>query len=263
MIAVKKLAFEKKNLSSEEYHARLLQKINNIIGDKNGVMKPNQLAQSVNNAVGIGSDGSQIFKEPIKHIFTTRINYQVVDETTILVDLPLIFIDFNWHSVFNSKVSELKDEEIVLPFPDCIFKITYLDKQPVIHARQSSETFKITLDILSDDTELDVAEIKQHILAACLSIELNLVTLPPTAKINLNIKKKLEFKGISYVLLPVRKTTKTQPQSQSTSTNTGTKQRLHIRRGHWKTIRGIKKRIKWYIAGDITLGIIIKDYKID
>jgi hypothetical protein len=133
-----------------------------------------------------------------------------------------------------------------------------MDKQPVIHARQSSETFKITLDILSDDTELDVAEIKQHILAACLSIELNLVTLPPTAKINLNIKKKLEFKGISYVLLPVRKTTKTQPQSQSTSKNTGTKQRLHIRRGHWRTVRGIKKRIKWYIAGDITLGIIIK-----
>ena len=233
MITVKKLAFEKKNLSSEEYHARLLQKINNVIG--------------------------------VKHIFTTRINYQVVDETTILVDLPLIFIDFNWHSVFNSKVSELKDEEIVLPFPDCIFKISYMDKQPVIHARQSSETFKITLDILSDDTELDVAEIKQHILAACLSIELNLVTLPPTAKINLNIKKKLEFKGISYVLLPVRKTTKTQSQSQSqsTSTNTGTKQRLHIRRGHWRTVRGIKKRIKWYIAGDITLGIIIKDYKLD
>lgn len=203
MIAAKKLAFEKKNLSSEEYHARLLQKINNVIGDKNGVMKPNQLAQSVNNAVGIGSDGSQIFKEPIKYILATRINYQVVDETTILVDLPLIFIDFNWHSVFNSKVSELKDEEIVLPFPDCIFKITYLDKQPVIHARQSSETFKITLDILSDDTELDVAEIKQHILAACLSIELNLVTLPPTAKINLNIKRSLSSKvsPTSYFLL--------------------------------------------------------------
>lgn len=77
MITAKKLAFEKKNLSSEEYHARLLQKINNVIG--------------------------------VKHIFTTRINYQVVDETTILVDLPLIFIDFNWHSVFNSKVSELKE----------------------------------------------------------------------------------------------------------------------------------------------------------
>ncbi|MEG3034010.1 MAG: hypothetical protein RR877_00785 [Aurantimicrobium sp.] len=176
-----------------------------------------------------------------------------------LIDIPFIFIDHNWYGVFNEKVSTIHDEEIVLPFPECIFEISYLESKPVVRVSQSSDTFGITLEVLSNTHELDLELLKQHILSACLSLELNIMSLPATAKVDMKITENLEFKGITYVMLPIRKSS----PSKVVSKNTGTKQRLHIRRGHWKTIRGIKKRIKWYIAGDIKLGMIIKDYKID
>ena len=46
--------------------------------------------------------------------------------------------------------------------------------------------------------------------------------------------------------------------------NTGrTAQRWHLRRSHWKMVKGVRKRIKWYAAGNIELGMVIKDYKLD
>ena len=176
-----------------------------------------------------------------------------------LIDIPFIYIDHNWYGVFSEKVSTIHDEEIVLPFPECIFEIAYLESKPVVRVSQSSDTFEITLETLSNTQELDLDLLKQHVLSACLSLELDIMSLPATAKVDMKIADHIEFRGITYVMLPIRKSS----PSKVTSKNTGTKQRLHIRRGHWKTIRGIKKRIKWYIAGDITLGMVIKDYKID
>lgn len=36
--------------------------------------------------------------------------------------------------------------------------------------------------------------------------------------------------------------------------------RFHIRRAHWKGVGAKRKRIGWYFAGDISLGVITKDY---
>jgi hypothetical protein len=67
-----------------------------------------------------------------------------------------------------------------------------------------------------------------------------------------------EYRQI-YKILAIKKKSK----APDHNVNTGkTAQRFHIRRSHWKMVKGVRKRIKWYCAGNIELGIIIKDYVI-
>lgn len=63
-----------------------------------------------------------------------------------------------------------------------------------------------------------------------------------------------------YKILPITK--KSKPGSHNINTGK-TKQRLHVKRSHWRTYKGERRRIKWFFAGDIELGIIVKDYIID
>ncbi len=105
----------------------------------------------------------------------------------------------------------------------------------------------------------ELEEIKDEIRFICMAMEIGVVSKEAMSRTTTGVGKPTEPKGNEYYVLTLRKRTcgvgKVRGQ--------GSRQRLHVKRSHWRTINGVKKRIKWFLAGDINLGIIVKDYKID
>lgn len=125
---------------------------------------------------------------------------------------------------------------------------------PLKHIVETRRDFRSKF-LSSDELE----EIKDEIHFICMALEIGVVSKEPTLQTTTGVGKPTEPKGNEYYVLTLRKRTcgigKVRGQ--------GSRQRLHVKRSHWRTINGIKKRIKWFLAGDINLGIIVKDYKID
>lgn len=176
---------------------------------------------------------------------------------------PFFSVQHNWRDALKNNIKEVKDTEIVLPFPSCNFNFLYLDEHSLFNVEQDTDTLSISVMVLRSNTTLTADEIamyKEHILYTCLALEIEIADKVLNNPKDLG-KESIQTKpkGDVYKVLALQK----KKTKSATNTNTGRHgQRFHIRRSHFKTIKGIKRRIKWYYAGNIELGIIIKDYLI-
>lgn len=183
----------------------------------------------------------------------------------VVAPLPLLVVEHNWLAALDKFVGEMQDELIVLPFPECRFVLKYAEHVRVGYAAQDPHTLAITVSAVTNAEGKLVDELsevfKRHVAAVCVALEMELAG--QTGYIVKDLGKSSVSSGVykeEYKILPITKKGK----AGSHNINTGkTKQRLHVKRSHWRTIKGVRTRIKWFFAGDIELGIIVKDYAIE
>lgn len=182
--------------------------------------------------------------------------------------LPTFSIGHDWFSVLDKHLGTVDDNQIVLPFPKCIFKLDYVEGTPYGIISQHPETNVINVLSFSANPGMTFEEFKdpyevfkRHVIFACVAMEMGLAG--KMSEINADLGKD-SVAGRdpvnSYKVLPI-KLTKSQPKPHNVNTGASA-QRFHVRRSHWKTVKGVRKRIKWYFAGNIELGFIIKDYAV-
>lgn len=179
--------------------------------------------------------------------------------------VPTFTVHHNWLAALDKFIGEIQDELIVLPFPQCRFVLQYEAEVRAGYVEQDPDTLKITVTaVTNSDGGLseELSDVfKRHVAAVCVALEMELAG--KIGEVVKDLGKSSVASGVykeEYKILPITK----KSTAGSHNINTGkTKQRFHVRRSHWKTVKGVRKRIKWYFAGNIELGIIVKDYAIE
>ncbi len=183
--------------------------------------------------------------------------------------LPTFAVEHNWFKVLEKHLGVIDDHQIVLPFAQCIFKLNYLPGTPYGIIRQHPETNVIDVVSFSTNPGMTFEDFKdphdafkRHVVCTCVAMEMGLAGKTSEIDADLGKDSVADRDPVnSYKVLPI-KLTKSEPKPHNVNTGASA-QRFHIRRSHWKTVKGERRRIKWYFAGNIELGIIIKDYIID
>ena len=180
-----------------------------------------------------------------------------------------LIIEHNWHEALHKAISDVKDSEVALPFELCHVKLAYLGDGTIIgFVTQDPETHQITVQSVGVGESLlqtplpEVAdEFKKHLLYALIAMELGLTKNEPASLTDLGLSSvKTGPMSNIFKVVAIRR----QKAADDHNVNTGRMgQRWHLRRSHWKMVKGVRKRIKWYAAGNIDLGIIVKDYTLD
>lgn len=175
-------------------------------------------------------------------------------------------IDHDWYSALEPSVGVVKDDEVTLPYEVMFIRLGYQQMSAIV--TQNQETHEITVSnfqgdmyselIVDDET---VALYKQHVLCALVAMELGLTKSEPASLVDMGLATtRTGVRTDVFKVLAIRPS----HSSGSHNINTGRKGlRWHLRRSHWKMVKGVRKRIKWYAAGNIELGIIVKDYVLD
>lgn len=175
-------------------------------------------------------------------------------------------IEHDWYAVLEPRVGVVKDEEVALPYEVMFIRLGYQQMSAIV--TQSQETHEITVtnfqgDMYSElnaDTEA-MALFKQHVLCALVAMELGLTKTEPASLVDMGLATTRT--GIRTDVFKVLAIRPSQGPGDH-NINTGRKgQRWHLRRSHWKLVKGERRRIKWYAAGNIELGMVIKDYVLD
>lgn len=248
-----------------------------------GLIKPNQVLQSMVR----GSDPIRAFGETEMRVVPSYLNQSRFsnqgmsindlddEQLNILRDveyrlrkeqlIPTFTVHHNWLAALDKFIGEIQDELIVLPFPHCRFVLQYEAEVHSGYVEQDPDTLQINVTaVTNSEGKLaeDLSEVfKRHVAAACVALEMELAG--QTGDVAKDLGKSSVSSGVykeEYKILPIVKKSK----AGSHNINTGkTKQRFHIKRSHWRTIKGVRTRIKWFFAGDIELGIIVKDYAIE
>ncbi len=246
---------------------------------KNGLIHPDQLEQSLlgrgHRKVHIaGTRVGHVVKRPL--VLPVDSEGRLLDTTTdsLLKDteymrrrqqlFPIFTVVHNWLAVLDKQVGEVKDDMIALPMPQCRFEFLYENEVHTGQVMQDEETQEIFVWNITDINDNPVVgrndEFKRHVVCACIALEMELAG--KTGEVVKDLKTASNNSGNyrqTYKILAIKKKSK----APDHNVNTGkTAQRFHIRRSHWKMVKGVRKRIKWYCAGNIELGIIIKDYVI-
>lgn len=175
-------------------------------------------------------------------------------------------IEHNWYEVLSASTNEIKDEEVTLPYEQLFVRIPYLGQGATVMQDQDDHSIIVfgMLDSKYQPIQAsgeDYALFKQHVLCALVAMELGLTQTEPASLVDMGLSstKTGVMTNIFRVVAVRRKTA-----AVDHNINTGrTAQRWHLRRSHWKMVKGVRKRIKWYAAGNIELGMVIKDYKLD
>jgi hypothetical protein len=250
-----------------------------INGVKDGLIHPGQLEQSL---LGRGHLKRHIAGTRVGHVIKRPLVLPIDSEGRLLDTtadpllkdseymrrrqqlFPVFTVVHNWMTVLDKQVGEVKDDMITLPMPQCRFEFLYENEVHTGQVMQDEETHEIFVWNITDINDEPVTnrndEFKRHVVCACIALEMELAG--KTSEVNKDLKipsvHSGEYRQI-YKILAIKKKSK----APDHNVNTGkTAQRFHIRRSHWKMVKGVRKRIKWYCAGNIELGIIIKDYVI-
>ncbi len=103
----------------------------------------------------------------------------------------------------------------------------------------------------------------KHALAACIYLEVGRAATEDTRTVN-SISKETPFKGNIHKTLKIVTTSIEKHISIKTiPISIKSKQRLHFRRGHWRNYSSGKRvYVKWYFAGDASIGIVTKNYEV-
>lgn len=203
-------------------------------------------------------------------------------EKLLLSHQTEFMVEHDWHTALCKAIPEVKDDEIELPFQRTTFEFTYLEtpmrgvvvQDPQTHALTveslylssgPADLFVVRPWYLANDREKEV--FLEHVRYICVAMEVELAgkeqqvmpaflkALAPAAR------RALKAPTITYKIRPLRQP---KPNGEfSIPGVSGSKQRFHVRRSHWKVVKGVRRRIKWYFAGNIELGFIIKDYVLD
>lgn len=120
----------------------------------------------------------------------------------------------------------------------------------------STRTFDTPLVI--SQTQYD--ELLDDLRYICIALETNIakqeVVNPP--KVSQSTRSNTPTRpSNTYKVLAIRSSTTVSPRAKE---DPKYHQRFHVRRGHQRKIGDRKVRVKWCFAGDIALGIVVKDY---
>lgn len=176
------------------------------------------------------------------------------------------FVLFDWYSALSKMITEVKDEEVVLPFERCVFEFLYMSPPMKVAVMQDSESKELTITEVAvkegytQDSTVTYHELLTHVRYTCLALEAKLASKEPIPVSNKPLALLNRGPKDMYRVLPI---STTRSQGSKTGNKTGIKQRFHIRRGHWRNVNNKRIRVKWCFAGDITLGIVDKDYSFD
>lgn len=193
----------------------------------------------------------------------------------------LFNVTCGWRGILEPIIKDVSIQETLLPYDCCAFTLLYM-KYPstvVVEKHDQSDLWFIrrTLpyysetEVLSEniedgklasiDTETMIEEIKYILIAleskAAVS-DFQKVSKKTLKEVEDGAAKKepKDTFRVYTIGLPV---STNKPHDGQT---TGRRQRFHFRRGHFRNGRGRTIRVSWYFAGDITLGVADKSYKI-
>lgn len=203
---------------------------------------------------------------------TNRMNIgALLERTSTLLPFgyaPLFTVAHNWHKALHALLGDVTDDLVALPFPACWFYFPYLEGLNHAVVSQDPDTREITvhsansaIPLLSQEGGADYTVFKQHVLCACVAMEMGLANQGSVDVIDMGLPPSIiRTARAEYKVLPIKMA---KGSKKPHNINTGRKGHpLHVRRSHWKVVKGVRKRIKWYFAGNIELGVIIKDYTV-
>lgn len=188
--------------------------------------------------------------------------YAARREQLLLSHMPTFVVEHDWVKALSQAAPDLTDDEVVLPFDSVNFYFPNLDKPlhgNVSEAKGKTAEFSPFTVRMPEDTDPDTVSLfMKQVRYALLALELGLVGQVKGELFDLNLPNTVDrFRGDIYKVLPLRVA---RSESDTPGESAGYHLRFHLRRSHYRTINGVRKRIKWYAAGRIELGIIIKDY---
>lgn len=232
---------------------------------------------------------------------------------------PTFSVDIDFKKSLEGMVKNIKNEEVLLPFPITTFQLLYRDVPLGVVVSQDANTHELTILTAIPMTKFKVSQPiramgesemrvidnrvlrtidagtvkpnqlaqslqfhdvpKKHIMATridlesmpvlvglhpelleeikyiCMALEANIAQREPVVNAKSSVKIPQMVKDIYRIV-----TVKTLDIPKRKNSEPTYHHRFHIRRAHWKTIKGERRRIAWYFAGDINLGVVNKDY---
>ena len=202
-------------------------------------------------------------------------------ESFLLTHQIQFIVEHDWHSALSKIIKDVQDNEIQLPYAETIFEFSYMETPMRGTIYQDPNTYEIKLgNVYISTASAEVFEVRpwylanakeaavflEHVRYTCVALETELSVKQQQPMLDFlkalkpAQRKLLKAPSVTYKILPVRKH---EPKEGSVVPVVGSKQRFHVRRSHWKMVKGERRRIKWYFAGNIELGFVVKDYKLD
>ncbi len=230
---------------------------------EDGLLRPGQIEQSISTRGTLSRKhiaGTRTFGESESRFMSPLAIDEYLKRKEQL--LPTFTVAHDWFKPLDNVLGAVKDDLVTLPFPECKFVLDYIEGKPHAIIRQHPDTHAIDVTSVSDEAIISSEDFKRHVVCTCVAMEMKLAGQASEVKADLG-KASLLYHTASniYKILPVKLVKK---ESKPHNINTGAlAMRFHVRRSHWKTVKGERRRIKWYFAGNIELGIVIKDYIID
>lgn len=202
-------------------------------------------------------------------------------ESFLLTHQIQFIVEHDWHGALSKIIKDVTNNEIQIPYPETIFEFSYMETPMRGTVYQDPDTYEIRLgNIYVSPAEAEVFEVRpwylanhkeaaeflDHVRYTCIALETELSVKEQQPMLSFlkalkpEQRKMLKAPSVTYKILPIRKH---EPKEGSVVPVIGSKQRFHVRRSHWKMVKGERRRIKWYFAGNIELGFVVKDYKLD
>lgn len=199
---------------------------------------------------------------------------------TFFHDHTPFLISTDWDSILGDE-AVCNNDEFFLPYEICTFEMI-LNGRPFVSLNYDAMSIAQSHPVDPDPPKFTIGFIKagrywvcvfeegqdiefakfawNQVRATSIALEAGLVEAPATrAAEGLNRKREKAGKEPlpDYRVVNLRRRYRT----ADTARSTGRHQRLHFRRGHWRHYPDHKTWVRWYLAGDPSLGVIQKHYE--